>query len=226
MVGDISRMGKRRTLELIPYYPKPHEIFNDLMLSPGWNYKTNREHYLTRDRALVSILYIAELRISEALRLKKSQFEVLDDHVFVKAIQLSKRKPGKVAYRDARLPLEGERAKFTDLVLNYSDRLESNERLFPWSLKERTYVLKKTYRTKAGEIKHYRSVQMVGTKRAWQIVNKLLPNLTQHWLRAFGEDFLYTKFGHDLLAVADEVKVDARTLQLYLRRRHEKYKPA
>jgi hypothetical protein len=29
---------------------------------------------------------------------------------------------------------------------------------------------------------------------------------------------------HDILAVADYVKVDARTLQLYLRKGYEKYK--
>jgi len=218
--------GKRRTLSEIKYYPRPYEIYKDLMLSPGWKYKTKPKEFLRRDRALVAILYAAELRVSEAIRLKKNQFENREDHVFVKAIRLSKRKPGKVAYREARLPLTGERVKFTELILDYLDTLDNDQRLFPWSLKERIYILKRKYKTKDGEVKPYRSVQLVGTKRAWQIVNALLPNWTQHWLRAFGEDFLYDQFDHDILAVADEVKVDARTLQLYLRRRHEKYKPA
>jgi hypothetical protein len=196
------------------------------MRSPGWPYKTNMTQYLLRDRSLASLLYVAELRISEAIRLKKKQFETLDDHVYVKAIQLSKRKPGKIAFRDARLPLEGERAKFTELILSYLDTLENEDRLFPWSLEQREYILKRKYRTRAGEVKSFKSIQMVGTKRAWQIVNALLPNWTEHWLRAFGEDYLYDKRDHDILAVADEVKVDARTLQLYLRKRHEKYPPA
>jgi len=218
--------GKRRTLTEIQYYPRPYEIYKDLMMSPGWKYKTKPEEFLRRDRALAAILYVGELRVSEAIRLKKNQFENREDHIFVKAIRLSKRKPGKVAYREARLPLTGERAKFTELILDYLNTLDDDQRLFPWSLKERVYVLKRKYTTKDGQVKNYRSVQLVGTKRAWQIVNALLPNWTQHWLRAFGEDFLYDKFDHDILAVADEVKVDARTLQLYLRKRHEKYKPA
>jgi hypothetical protein len=216
---------ERRTLLTIPYYPRPHEIYNDLMLSVGWPYKTDRERYLMRDRALASLLYIAELRVSEALPLIKKQFVEESSFIRVNAILLSKRKPGKIAYRDARLPLEGERAKFTELVRIYLESLEDEDRLFPWSLEKRVYIVGK-YRTKSGEIKDRKSVQMVGTKRAWKIVNALLPNLTQHWLRAFGEDYLYDKRDHDLLAVADEVKVDARTLQQYIRRRHEKYKPA
>jgi hypothetical protein len=39
----------------------------------------------------------------------------------------------------------------------------------------------------------------------------------------FGEDYLYDQYDHDLLAVADAVKVDARTLQLYIRHRDKKY---
>jgi len=219
-------MGKpsRKTLELIPYYPKPKEIFEDLMRSPGWNYKTNTERFLMRDRALVSILYVGELRVSEALRLVKNQFEERDC-LFVKAILLSKRKPGKIAYRDARLPLIGERAKFTELISQYLETLDNDDRLFPWSLEQRKYAVGH-YVTRNGDIKTRYAVYLVGTKRAWQIVNALLPNWTQHWLRAFGEDYLYDKRDHDILAVADEVKVDARTLQLYLRKRHEKYPPA
>jgi hypothetical protein len=38
------------------------------------------------------------------------------------------------------------------------------------------------------------------------------------------EDFLYGEMDHDLLAVSDYVKVDPRTLQEYIRKRHEKYR--
>lgn len=83
-----------------------------------------------------------------------------------------------------------------------------------------------TYTLKNGTTKPLKSYQTVGTKRAWQIVNALLPDYAAHWLKAFGEDYLYDVRDHDLLAVADEVKVDARTLQQYLRKRHEKYPAA
>jgi hypothetical protein len=43
--------------------------------------------------------------------------------------------------------------------------------------------------------------QIIGCKRAWQVVHALLPEFTAHWLRAFGEDFLYGEWDHDLLAV-------------------------
>lgn len=189
----------RKTLKAIPYYPTPKEIRDLLMESKGWPYKRNVEHYLKRDRALVAISYLGGLRISEALRLKKSQFVKRKDYVLVRSIKLSKSKvkgkPRRVEYRDARLPLTGERADLTKLVLDYLETLNSRDaKLFPFD---------KT--------------------RAWQIVTSLLPDFTCHWLRAFCEDYLYDVWDHDLLAVSDYVKVDPRTLQLYLRKRHERY---
>lgn len=220
----------RRTLESISYYPTPTELYNELMKAKGWHYKTNKEHYLARDRALVALLYLGAFRISEALRLKKNQFENRGNHIYVKAVQLSKRKPGKIAYRDARLPLRGKREELTHLVLAYLNLLEEPDaRLFPWSLNVKRYK-SGTYKTKAKEgqkpeTKTRWSVQMSGTKRAWQVVNALVPQYTQHWLRAFGEDYLYDAWDHDLLAVADAVKADPRTIQGYLRKRQEKYPP-
>lgn len=97
-------------------------------------------------------------------------------------------------YRDADLPLDGERAELTFLVQKYLETLQDEDRLYPF-----------------------------GAARAWQIVTAYLPESTNHWLRAYCETYLYDKWDHDLLAVSDYVKVDARTLQLYIRKRHEKY---
>jgi len=234
--------NSRRVLMDIPSYPTPEELFKILMSSKGWDYKTNMEKFLLRDRALVSILYVAELRISEALRLTKDQFENKGDFIHVKSILLSKRKKGKVAYRDARLPLEGSRAVFTELIMSYLDTLADGQRLFPWSLETTRYPIKDSfYTTKAGERKQRYAHIMIGTKRAWQIINAFFPNLdpegkepktiethgiTQHWLRAFGEDYLYDAFDHDVYALADEVKVDPRTIDKYIRGRARRYKPA
>jgi hypothetical protein len=92
------------------------------------------------------------------------------------------------------------------MILEYVAHLRDEDRLFPFSLE-----------------KNGRG-QIVGRKRAWQIVHALLPEFTAHWLLAFGEDFLYGEWDHDLLAVSDYVKVDLGTLQEYIRKRHEKYR--
>lgn len=61
-----------------------------------------------------------------------------------------------------------------------------------------------------------------GRHRAWQITVALL-NIPDNWLRAYGEDFLYEFMQHDILALADYLKVKPRTLQKYIRKRYEKY---
>jgi len=203
--------SKRRVLAQIEYYPTPQQILKMLVNREGWPYKTEskRSFYHTRDRALCSLLYLGCLRVSEAIRIRKSQFETKDSHILIQAIELSKTKvkdkPRRVQFRNARLPLSGERQPLTRLILNHLEVLEDNDRLFPWSLKRNRWN------------------QIVGTRRAWQICNHLLPEFTEHWLRAFGEDYLYDAWDHDILAVSDYVKIDPRTLQEYLRKRHEKY---
>jgi hypothetical protein len=104
------------------------------------------------------------------------------------------------------LPLSGSRELLSRMVLDYVSLLRDEDRLFPFSLEKNA------------------DGQIIGCKRAWQIVHALLPEFTAQWLRAFGEDFLYGEWDHDLLAVSDYVKVDPRTLQEYIRKRHEKYR--
>jgi len=218
-------MGKGRlTLSKIVEYPTPEKLYSELMSSAGWPYKTERERYLMRDRALVALLYLGDFRISEVLPLKKSQFSIKSDYVLVSGVQVGKRKAGKIEFREARLPLVGPRKCFTELVLKYLRLLKEDERLFPWSLRKVKIPIKGSfYRLKDGTLKQRVSVQMVGTKRAWQVVKALLPNYTQHWLRAFGYDFDYEHMQHDILAVSDKTKADPRSLQPYLRKRYEKY---
>jgi integrase len=202
---------KRRVLAQIQYYPRPQQIFKMLVDREGWPYKTEskREFYHARDRALCALLYLGCLRISEAIRIRKSQFETRDSHILIQAIELSKTKvKGKrrrIQFRDAKLPLKGEREPLTRLVMKHVDVLGDKDRLFPWSLERN------------------KENQIVGCTRGWQICNHLLPEFTEHWLRAFGEDYLYDAWDHDILAVSDYVKIDPRTLQEYLRKRHEKY---
>jgi hypothetical protein len=225
----------RRTLQQIVSYPRPFEILDKLQFSKGWDYKTNMEFYQKRDKALVAILYLLAVRVSEALRLTKSQFLEEKDRVLVRAIKLSKSrikvcskcgqrikseerqkhlknehgieldnpdeyfisKPRRDEYRqEGWLPKVGKRSPLTELVLDYTQLLEKDEKLFKF-----------------------------GRKRAWQIVIALTGEPC-HWLRAYGENYLYDEWGKDLLAVADYVKVDTRTLPKYIRRSYAKYKVA
>ena len=153
---------------------------------------------------LVCILYLCALRISEALRLKKSQFRVEEEkqRVRVIGILLSKRKEySRVKFREAWLPLpsgsmETPRQKMTKMVTDYLNRLGEDERLFPF-----------------------------GRSRAWQIVHSMSKEFWPHLFRALGENFLYDAWDHDMLAVSDYVKVNPRTLEKYIRRSYEKYRP-
>lgn len=188
----------RRTLSYINFYPTPKELYNNIVKSDGWPYKTEMKFYRTRDKALVSLLYLLALRVSEALRLKKEQFLIEKSRVVVRGIKLSKSvrkdKPRKEQYRQVGyLPLTKDRGLITGLVLEHLEQIETEDKLFKF-----------------------------GIVRAWQITTAIL-KIPNHWLRAYGEDFLYSMWRGDLLAVADYVKVDPRTLQHYIRKRFERY---
>jgi len=190
----------RRTLKYIQYYPTPTELYEKIVKGKGWNYKVDMDFYRARDRALAALTYLLGGRISEVLRLKKNQFIVGRDKVVVRGIQLSKsrykNRPRREQFREeAWLPLSGERAPLTELVLDYLRLIGEDSLLFTF-----------------------------GRIRAWQIVSCLL-GVPCHWLRAYCENYLYDNWGKDILAVSDYIKVDPRTLQLYIRRSYQKYKP-
>lgn len=221
----MKQKGKGRlTLSDIKAYPTPTELYKELMASRGWPYQSNIEGYLLRDRALAALLYLGDFRISEVLPIKKEQFSDHEDFIHVTGVLVTKSRGRQVKYRDAKLPLKGERVVFTRLIIDYLATLKPEDRLFPFSLTKRKYPIKgKDYKLKDGTVKTRFCVQVVGTKRCWQIIKALLPNYTQHWLRAFGYDFDYDHMDHDILAVSDKTKADPRSLQPYLRRRYEKY---
>lgn len=123
---------KRRTLKFIQHYPNPRELYQTLMRSPGWAYKTNLDFYHKRDRALVALTYLIAARISEVLRLEKNQFSHGENCLVLRGIRLSK----KVGFRDeAFLPLSGERAELSLLVSEYLDELGLDEKLFNFGRK-------------------------------------------------------------------------------------------
>jgi len=210
---------ERRTLKDIAFYPEPEEIYEALMNSPGWEYKTRKEFYKVRDRSLICLLYLLAVRVSEVLRLKRDQFILpyepggRKDAIVIRGIYLSKRrykdKPRLNQYREeAFLPMEGRRKNLTMLVLNYLQWMDRDA-------EERRRHGKRP-RKKAGTLFNFKR------QRAWQIVVEYIGS-TPHWLRAFGETFLYDAWDSDLLAVADYVKVDSRTLGEYIRRGYKRH---
>lgn len=58
------------------------QIFN-LITAKTWNYKTQEDFYHTRDKALMSLLFLTAGRISEVLALTKEQFDVQADRDFI-----------------------------------------------------------------------------------------------------------------------------------------------
>jgi len=223
-------MKKRLTLEDMPSHnPTPDELYNELMQSEGWYYKTDKEFYLQRDRALVAVLYLSALRISEAIRITAMQFsEPISDergkYIMLKDVLLSKRRGDKREFNNFELPLENERAKFTQLIINYLVTLKPEDRLFPWSLRK-TKTPSGFYTNIEGKKVQRWQHHLIGCVRAWQIVKALLPNITEHWLRQYGEDFFYEKVsGKDPFAVSSKFKVDIRTVaKWYEKRRHLTY---
>lgn len=173
------------------------------MKGKGWNYKTSREYYLLRDRSHIALLYLLACRISESLRINKDHFidpfKAGQNRILLRGIKLSKSrvkgKPRRDQYRqEAWLPLTGSRSRFTHLILSYL-RICKTHNLY---ISDRS--------------------------QARKYINALTSQWTPHYFRAFGEDFLYTEWDKDIMAVSDYVKVDPRTLQHYLRKGYQKYK--
>lgn len=208
----------RRTLRKIDRYPSPREISEAIKFNQ-WPYSTNDEivkAFLTkRDRALVAILYLCALRRSEANKLRRNQFRIEDKLIIIEGIKLSKaerhsKKTGKTIMRkelyrtEAWIPLEGLRAELGQYVLDYLRELQPDQELFSFSK---------------------------NSSRIWQIVERYTKGLagrnrgiTPHWLRAYGENWLYDNWDKDLMAVANYVSVDPGTLSQYIRKGHLKYK--
>ena len=192
-------MTPRRTLKYITHYPTPRQLYEKIIYGKMWQYKTNTEYYHTRDKALVALTYLLAGRISEILRLKTSQFYTEKARVIVQSIQLSKSykkdKPRNDLYRQEAWLPLEGKRSALSLLVTEYIAICKTERLFPF-----------------------------GRTRAYQIISTITGEPC-HWLRAYGENFLYDEWEKDILAVADYIKVDVQTLQRYIRRSYAKYKP-
>jgi hypothetical protein len=195
----------RRVLANISHYPEPKEIYesiNNTKFSYKDNpYKPNQKALLiARDKAFVALLFLGQLRISEAERLTVEQFKEakLQSMKLSKAERFSKKTGKRIVrkhlYRpEIFIPTKGEAGKLGSLIENYLTFLAPKDRLFNFK-----------------------------NARAEQIIKNVL-GIPPHWLRAYGENYLYELFDNDIIAVANYVQVDPGTLSKYIHRTPEKY---
>jgi integrase len=111
----------KRSVKDIPVF-LDDKLFIDLesdVAKTEWNYKTQM-FLQTRDKALVSLLMLTGLRISEALGLRKKQFRVYEDKVLIaNAVTLKHGllRPKIILTRKGRL------APFTEIFLEWFNQL-------------------------------------------------------------------------------------------------------
>ena len=130
--GHARRTWKKAKAQGKAEYKSPREIY-EIIHRGEWPYKTRPDFYRKRDRALAALVYLTSGRINEALRVKRRQIrEDPDDPDFlvVHSFWISKRKGGKYDVVDIPLPRVGKLAPFTELVEEYLDLVEPEEKLF------------------------------------------------------------------------------------------------
>jgi len=185
----------KRTLKDIKYRLSPKQVY-DLICGKVYPYAWRRVFYQTRDRALLALLYLTGGRISEVLRLRKSQFDRLIDPNFVviRDMVVVKRKKSVVAregypIREVALPLKGRLAVFTRLVIKYLELLDEDERLFKFT-----------------------------RQRAWQITS-YITGKWNHYFRSQAESYLgrYV-FRRDPVGLAEYMGIkNVQTLREYVK---------
>jgi len=196
---------KRRTNEDILKRLSLKQIYS-LIKNRNWPYKTNREFYHTRDRALMALLFLTAGRISEVLSLTRDQFDcdadqnfiIIRNMILVKRLRTRKGKPVKHTTAPIRdevpLPLTGPLARFTDLVMKYLDLLGENEKLFKFK-------------------RH----------RAWQIV-RFVTGKWCHWFRSQSESYYGKYVFTSAFALRDFVGVsDIESLGPYVKTQWKDY---
>lgn len=187
---------KKRTLADIEHWPSAREILR-IIMGKQWPYKTNREFYWTRDKALLALLFVTGGRNNEVISLRKRQFEETDDFLLVKEMKVSKRTKRvlkrygpKVSLRDPiRLPKYSHTLQpFTYLVIDYLRLLDKpKQKLFRF-----------------------------GTRRCHQIVT-YITGKWPHWFRAMSENY-YGKLFNNPLLLAKFIKVtDIQSVMPYVK---------
>lgn len=171
----LSPVEARRRLADIERYLEPEQIYSMIVTARPWPYRRRVEHHQKRDRALLALLYLSGLRISEALRIKKSQFDLAcdPDFVVVRDVKISKRKKKTIQREgqpmiDVPLPKTGRFSRFTDLILDYLQVADED-------------------------------VFKIGSQRAWAIV-KHMTGRWNHYFRSQRISWLVNRLRSDVIA--------------------------
>jgi len=173
--GD-GRLKYRRTLANKGKRIEPEQILKWLE-TRHWNYSWNIEWYELRDKALISLLYLLCARVSEVLRLRREQFKERKHFLIVKEFKVVKNKVSPIR-DDWALPKRGRLAPFTNIVLEYLEKLPANrDELF-----------------------------LIGRSRAWQIV-KEITGKWNHWFRAMGEAYYMRRVFKDPVKCASALRL-------------------
>jgi site-specific recombinase XerD len=187
---------------------RPREIY-ELITMRTLSYKTTPDFYHARDKALLSLLYLTAGRITEVLRLKKSQFdsETDKDFIIIRDMQVVKRRKETlvkygVPLREVPLPLKGQLSHFTRSVTDYLKRIEDEAMLFPSNKKANLHMSR---------------------IRAWQIVNGITDQWC-HYFRSQAESH-YGRVFKDVIALSNFVRVvNVQTLSEYVKTSWEDYR--
>lgn len=183
----------RRTLKDVRRTWSPQEIY-ELITSNTWPYKTNWPYLHCRDKAFLSLLYLAAGRIKEVLSLIRSQFDLEADQDF---IIIRNMLTEKVSTKSMNLPFReefplarsGKLSQFTQLILEYIVDLEMDQLLFPFN-----------------------------RQRGWQIATHITGKWP-HWYRSQGERLYGRLLGADIIALKDLVNVvNISTLAQYVKK--------
>jgi integrase len=196
----------RRTNEDIKERLGIEQIYN-LITSEIWPYKTERDFYITRDRALMALLFLTAGRVSEVLSLTKEQFDfqadknfiIIRNMILVKRLKTRKGKPVKHKTAPIRdevpLPCKGPLSRFTGLVEDYLDLIGNP--------KEKLFKFKR--------------------HRAWQIVNHVTGQWC-HWFQSQAESYYGKYVFNTPFALRDFVGVsDIESLGLYVKTQWRDY---
>lgn len=124
---------KRATKEIPIFLDEDlYRNLEDLIKSIEWPYKSeHRAKLVIRDKALVALLILTGLRISEALRLTRKQFKAYADHILLVDVETVKH--GELRKKII-LPMRGNLARFTrifEALLNQIPEANGDSCIFP-----------------------------------------------------------------------------------------------
>lgn len=140
----------------------------------GWEYKTNRAEFQLRDRALMSLLILSGLRITEALRLKKLQFRVYEDRILLANVETLKH--GLLRKRIV-FPKKGNLSPFTEILDEWLKIVPNNE----------SYVFSHGLSFFDKKHESFNWTKPLSRKRAFWII-KTTTGKFPHWFRAVCEN--------------------------------------